>query len=93
MVYPTPGHAFVAQDRALDRDSNGPVWLRHPQIADLVSQAILIGQHEKQFYELYAWVVMPNHVHLLILPIIGMAVLMRWLKESDRAAVLAGREL
>src|ERR1039458_919252 len=24
--YPTPGHAFVAADRALERDCTGPVW-------------------------------------------------------------------
>ena len=29
-----------------------------------------------------AWVVMPNHVHLLILPKVPVAVLMRWLKGS-----------
>ena len=81
-VYPTPGHAFVAQDRALDRHSSGPAWLRHPPIAGLVARAIRIGDEERQFYELRAWVVMPNHVHLLILPQVSVAVLMRWLKGS-----------
>ena len=81
-VYPTPGHAFVAQDRALHRHSSGPVWLRRPEIADLVAQAILIGHDQRRFYELCAWVVMPNHVHLLILARVSVAVLMRWLKGS-----------
>jgi len=81
-LHPTPGHAFVAQDRALDRHASGPTWLRHPQIADLVAHAILIGDDERQFYQLRAWVVMPNHVHLLILPQVPVTVLMRWLKGS-----------
>ena len=81
-LYPSPGHAFVAQDRALDRHSCGPLWLRYPAIGDLMAEAIVIGQDERQFYELCAWLVMPNHVHLLILPAAPAAVLMRWLKGS-----------
>jgi putative transposase len=72
----------VAQDRALDRHSSGSTWLRHPPIADLVARAIRIADEERQFYELRAWVVMPNHVHLLILPQVPVAVLRRWLKGS-----------
>jgi len=82
VVYRTAGHAFVAQDRALDRCSSGPLWLRHPRVADLLAHAILIGENERQYYELGAWVIMPNHVHLLILPKVPVAVLMRWLKGS-----------
>ena len=81
-VYPTPGHAFVAQDRTMDRCASGSRWLSHPPIADVVAHAICIGESERQFYELGAWVVMPNHVHLLILPKVLVAVLMRWLKGS-----------
>src|ERR1035437_9262262 len=58
---PTAGHAFVAQDRAMDRCAVGPLWLQNPYIANLVAEAILIGQGERRFYELCAWVVMPNH--------------------------------
>jgi putative transposase len=81
-VYRTPGHAFMAQDRALDRHCFGPAWLRHPPIADIVARAIQAGHDERQFYGLSAWVVMPNHVHMLILPKVPVAVLMRWLKGS-----------
>jgi putative DNA methylase len=76
-VYATAGHAFVVQDRALDRHCPGPTWLRDPRIGDLVARAIVIGEAERRFYELCAWVVMPNHVHLLILPRVSVAVLMR----------------
>ncbi len=48
--YATAGHAFVAQDRVLDRGVSGPVWLGDPRIADLVAQAILIGDTERHFY-------------------------------------------
>jgi len=40
------------------------------------------GEQERRFYELYAWVIMPNHVHLPILPKVGVPVIMRWMKGS-----------
>ena len=78
----TPGQVFAATDRKLDRLASGPLWLKEPRIANLVSHAVLIGADERRFYDLCAWVVMPNHVHLLILPLISVSVLMRWLKGS-----------
>jgi len=44
----------------------GHAWLKIPEIADLIQQAILffVGQR----YRLGAWVVMPNHVHVLVTP-------------------------
>jgi len=91
--YPTPGHAFVAADRALHRDRSGPLWLKEPGIARVVVEAIIAGERERGFYELSAWVVMPNHVHLLILPKVAMAEITRWLKGSTarRANQLLGR--
>jgi REP element-mobilizing transposase RayT len=56
-------------DRYLDTTRAGPMWLRQPRVADLVSTNIRGGADER-FYELYAWVVMSNHVHLLIRPFI-----------------------
>ena len=90
--YPTPGHAFVAADRALARDRSGPVWLQDPRIAELVAEAIVAGEQERRFYELNAWVVMPNHVHLLILPKVAVPAITRWLKGSTarRANQLVG---
>ena len=29
-LYATPGHAFAAQDRVLDRRASGPLWLKDP---------------------------------------------------------------
>jgi len=81
-----PDHAFAAQDGALHRHSRGPAWLGHPAIAGLVARAIRIGDDERRFYELRAWVVMPNHVHLLVLPKVSVAVFMRWLKGSTARA-------
>src|SRR5437867_3615331 len=39
LAHPSPGHAFVATDRALDRHSSGAQWLKQPPIANLVAEA------------------------------------------------------
>ena len=43
---------------------HGACWLRRPAIGATVEQALLSGDGER--YRLLAWVVMPNHVHLVI---------------------------
>jgi REP element-mobilizing transposase RayT len=63
-----PGRQFVDQDRILDRATSGPTWLADPRVALLVADALRYGEASLQPYELAAWVIMPNHVHLLIDP-------------------------
>ena len=64
----TSGKAFVAVDRLLDRAQSGPFFLRLPEIASLVVAAIRDGEQKFGRYELHSFVVMPNHVHLLVTP-------------------------
>jgi REP element-mobilizing transposase RayT len=59
------GHVFVAVDRLLDHARAGPLFLRLPHIAELVTKAIYDGDLRFRRYNLHAFVVMPNHVHLL----------------------------
>ena len=90
IVYPTPGHAYGARP-VFNRQISGP-WAPHRN-CELVADAIRIGEKERHFYELCAWVVMPNHVHLLILPKVALPVLMRLLKGSTArgASVILNR--
>jgi hypothetical protein len=85
-THPNAGHAFVAADRALHQAGHGPVWLKDPQIAFSVCAALVAGERDKKFDELCAWVVMPNHVHLLMLPRFAVPKIMRWLKGSTACA-------
>jgi REP element-mobilizing transposase RayT len=64
----TSGQAFVAMDRLLDTPRRGPVFLQHPEIAEMMIQALLDGEHKFRRYALHSFVVMPNHVHLLVTP-------------------------
>ena len=52
-------------ERYLDRGA-GECLLRRPEIAQMVAEA-LVHFHEQQ-YLLDDWVIMPNHVHLLVWP-------------------------
>ena len=50
-----------------------------PEIAAMVTDAILY--RESKHYDLHAFVVMPNHVHLLITPMVGVTKIMHSLKR------------
>jgi REP element-mobilizing transposase RayT len=78
---PTPGRIFAAKDRLLDKAS-GPKWLGDTRIAGFVATQIRRGNVDRGFYSLHAWVIMPNHVHLLFTPNLPVRKIMRWLKGS-----------
>jgi REP element-mobilizing transposase RayT len=70
------GQAFVAIDRLLGQAISGPVFLRRPEIAQVVIDAVRDGEAQFHRYDLHAYVVMPNHVHLLVTPHVNA---MHWL--------------
>ncbi|MCI0536094.1 MAG: transposase [Verrucomicrobiales bacterium] len=52
-------------DKYLDA-GHGDCWLCQPAVAELVANAV--RYFEGQRYALHAWVVMPNHVHVVVRP-------------------------
>jgi len=68
-----PGQVFRAIDRELDRAACGPSWLKDPRVAECVAAALRFGQQQLGFYDLAAYVVMPNHVHALLRPHVSLA--------------------
>jgi len=58
----------------------GPRWLRRPEIAQFVVKQL--RQESGRCYELHAFVVMPNHVHLLLTP---------WTELADITRTIKGR--
>ena len=67
----TSGEAFVAWDRLLDTSKTGPFYLRRPDVASLVKEHLDAAVADG-LCELHAYVVMPNHVHLLWTPMISL---------------------
>jgi REP element-mobilizing transposase RayT len=62
------GRAFVWMDRYLDSARVGPRYLTQPPVAQLIVDSIRYGASHLQYYDLHAFVVMANHVHLLVMP-------------------------
>ncbi len=46
---------------------HGQCWLKHPEIADVISAAIVYSNGDR--YNLHAWCVMPSHVHVIVEPL------------------------
>ena len=88
----TSGEAFVIMDRCLDTARCGPAFLRQPAIAQLVEASIHHGEAIGH-YALHSWVIMPNHVHLLLTPRVSVSKLLGSLKAatSKRANLLLQR--
>lgn len=67
-------------DRLLDDAATGPLYLSQSAIADVVVEAIHYNSSVLQHYKLHAFAVMPNHVHLLITPLVTLRTLTKSLK-------------
>jgi type I restriction enzyme R subunit/putative DNA methylase len=68
----------VAIEKWLDAGM-GCCVLGYPEIAALVQEALLHFDGER--YLLFAWCIMPNHVHLLLEPMISLVTIMQRLKS------------
>jgi hypothetical protein len=86
------GEAFVVWDRLLDAARSGPVYLRQPEMAELV-KAHLGAADAGGLCWVHAYVVMPNHVHLLCTPRVSLSGLVRRVKGATacKANRLLGR--
>ena len=74
--------AFVWMDRHLDSTRAGPRYLAREPIAQAVLTALDHGVRLGHF-DLGAWAIMPNHVHLLLLPRLAPSQLLKSLKGSS----------
>jgi putative transposase len=92
----TSGEAFAAMDRLLDTAREGPMHLRAPEIAQLIVDALHYHARSLAHFDLHHYVVMPNHVHILITPRVPTPKLMHSLKrytarEANRILRLSGQ--
>ncbi len=63
-------------DRLLDKGASGPLYLKRPEIAEFVVEALMESDRRFHRCELHAFAVMPNHVHLLATQLVPFA---KWL--------------
>lgn len=64
----TDREKMISIERFLDA-GNGSCFLSDPRICEMIEENLLRFSGIK--YRLFAWVIMPNHVHLLLRPISG----------------------
>ena len=55
---------FAEYDRLLDTMASGPHWLADERVASIVKEAI--HHRDGKHYELHAYTIMSNHVHMVI---------------------------
>lgn len=79
------GKRFVRFDGELDRAAFGPLWLREQKIAGIVQREIL-GTTQRGWCLTHSFVVMPNHVHLLLEPKVELEKIMQAIKGRSAKA-------
>jgi REP element-mobilizing transposase RayT len=71
---------FRKSDECFDKTHRGPTWLARPEIARMVVQTPRYGAESLGRFDLHAFVVMSNHVHVLIHPKTALATITQGLK-------------
>jgi REP element-mobilizing transposase RayT len=80
---PSDGERFGRIDKLLDAATYGPRWLSEPAIAGEVCRTIERGSEPPLLqYTLHEYVVMPNHVHVLMSPRVDVARIVQGLKGA-----------
>ena len=80
------GAALQRAGVGIDADSvptpNGPrEWLQQPNVAACVAEALFLGERVWKKYDLRAWVIMANHVHVLLSPSVELSKVTKSIKS------------
>ncbi|MEX0660333.1 MAG: transposase [Balneolaceae bacterium] len=54
---------FASYDGFLDKELLGPIWLSNKKVANIVAEALHF--YDQSCYDLYAYTIMSNYVHLV----------------------------
>lgn len=57
---------FAKVDAILDSAKDGPLWLKQSEIASMVQRTLL--ERYAKWYALWSYVIMANHIHVLLQP-------------------------
>jgi REP element-mobilizing transposase RayT len=73
--------AFASADRFLDEARTGPLYLRQREVAAMVVEIARAYGSALRQYDLHSFVVMPNHIHLLLTPLVDLTKLTQLVKS------------
>lgn len=63
LVYAEQKRLFATTDQFLDTNPNEPYWLREKAVAETMVNEMKM--HDGQWYTIWSYCIMPNHVHVL----------------------------
>lgn len=92
-VAPPIWQSFATVDRFLDEARTGPLYLRQREVAAQVLETIIWCGKGLGQYDLHSYVVMANHIHLLLTPLVDLAKLTELVRgvTARRANELLGQ--
>jgi putative transposase len=90
---PSDGGAFRKWDRDLDGAKFGPSFLNQSEVAACVQQTIFEAEGQGGLCKLHSFVVMPNHVHVVLTPKRTLWEVTKWMKGASarRANLILNR--
>lgn len=71
----------MAVDHLLDQARTGPTYLKQPEIATIILDVLAYTQKTLLRCTIHAFVIMPNHVHLLATPNVPLSQLTKTIKN------------
>jgi putative transposase len=73
---------FANYDKYLDNPTDSPLWLKEEAVANIVAAEIMKMEQEEK-WEVIAYSIMPNHVHLLVSLAVQLPENIHEFKETD----------
>lgn len=84
LQYAAQKQLFADTDAFLDTNPNEPYWLKEKAVAEIVSEAI--HYRDMKQYDLQAYTIMPNHVHMIMTLLPDAPVLFKVMQHLKRNA-------
>lgn len=92
LVYAEQKRLFAATDEFLDANLNEPYWLKEKAVAEILMEAI--HHRDGKQYDLHAFTIMPNHVHMMMTLLPDAPVLFKVMQHLKKnSAIKANRFL
>jgi REP element-mobilizing transposase RayT len=82
LLYAAQKKVFALADDFLDNNPNEPYWLGEKAVAEIITEAI--HHRDGKLYDLQAFTIMPNHVHMVMKLLPGAPVLFKVMQDLKK---------
>jgi REP element-mobilizing transposase RayT len=91
LIYGEQKRLFAETDEFLDTNPNGPYWLGERAVAKIITEAM--HYRDGKQYDLHAYTIMPNHVHMMMTLLPDAPVLFKIMQNLKRYTALNANKL